>query len=181
MSIKSTYVSNLYRHQQKGFTLLETLIALMITGIVAGGVIMVISGIITNNSRNLAHMAAIKQVENAVHWISRDVQMAQHITIDGSGAFPLTFTCVWLNWDNTSCQVVYTVDESGMRRDYTEQVNGVTVKNSNITIARNIVLDPAKTFCQYSDSVFDLTLTAEVNNIPGSSETRVVSIRPRPV
>jgi len=177
MKLKKLSVS--VRYSEKGFTLLEILIGLMIIGFLSGSVLMIMTSIVNNNNRNLAHMAAVKQVENAVHWISHDVQMAQIITPGGTGGFP--FTVSWTDWDNTQYQVIYSLDASGLQRQYTETGANGEVETNTFTVARDIVLDTDKTFCDYNNNVFDMTLTAEVNNIAGSVETRVVSIRPRSV
>ena len=82
--------------RQRGFTLIELLVALAITGAISGGITMSIFQTLDYSARSNARMVAIKQVENAIHHISRDVQMAQIIEPaadpDPDG-FPLTLTC----------------------------------------------------------------------------------------
>jgi len=152
-------------NNQRGFTLIELLVALAIIGVITSAISMVIYQVSTIPIQNRAHMTAVKQVENAIHWLSRDVQQAQTIPPTG---FPLTLT--WVNWDNTVHQVTYTLAGGELTR------TDVTGGGEPIVVARHI--DPA-TECDFTGGVFTFTITATVSGFRPSTETRVGEILPR--
>ncbi len=133
------------KKNQRGFTLLEIMLAMVISGIIAvaiaGAVFMVVMG----NASSKNHMIALKQVQSAGYWVSHDAQMAQTVvpTKDTDG-FPLT-----LSWtDDKSDPVVtytytYTIVGSELKRQY---------GTMNTTIARFIYADATMTNCRLSGS-----------------------------
>ena len=165
----------LIHKNQRGFTLIELLIAIAITALITGGVTMAIFQTFTVSARNSSHMTAVRQVQNAGHWISQDAQMAQEVLIGGGAGFPLTLT--WTEWvDETVNKVIYsiTVDDE-LKRSYFED----SVLISEMIVARYI--DLANTSCQFTDGVLTVTITAAVGDFPQEQrETRVYEITPRP-
>ena len=94
---------------QRGFTLVETLIVLAVSGILLSALTFGVIQTIKTNSRSFSHMTAVKEVENAVHWITRDAQMAQtingsNITVASTNVTPKNFSTVnlALSWNNTA-------------------------------------------------------------------------------
>ena len=67
---------------QRGFTLIELIVAIAITGLITGGITMSIFQVFDVNTRSSNHMLAVRQVQNAGHWISRDTLMAQNVDTD---------------------------------------------------------------------------------------------------
>ncbi|HUV56563.1 MAG TPA: prepilin-type N-terminal cleavage/methylation domain-containing protein [Dehalococcoidales bacterium] len=156
----------IFHKEQRGFMLVELLVALAITGLIAGGITTAISQVFIFNMRSSAHMTAIKQVESVVHWISRDAQMAKTITADpGDTGFPLSLTWTDYGEGGAPQTVIYTIDSAGLWRDF----NGQTMR-----VAQYI--DPA-TNCQLSPNKFTFAVTATVGI---KSETRVCEVMPRP-
>jgi len=105
---------------EKGFTLIEVLVALAIMGAimtVASAAVVVITRTSTqNNEWNFN----LRQVQNAGHWISRDALMAQVVAPQTGGHFPLTLS--WTDWDGNSDNVVYILD--GNTHTLRRQLNG---------------------------------------------------------
>jgi prepilin-type N-terminal cleavage/methylation domain-containing protein len=103
---------------QGGFTFIELLVALTISGIIGAGVSMASIQVLTQGARNHDYNMASQQAQNAIHWISRDAQMAQ--TISGDSGFPLANDLIlgWVEWDNSSHQVVYNYTGGELRRSY---------------------------------------------------------------
>ncbi|MFW0860383.1 MAG: prepilin-type N-terminal cleavage/methylation domain-containing protein, partial [Dehalococcoidia bacterium] len=84
---------------QRGFTLIELIIAIAITGIIIGGIVMTIFQVISVNALTANHLTAVRQVQNAGHWITSDAKMAQSVATTGASGFPLTLT--WSEWGGT--------------------------------------------------------------------------------
>lgn len=59
--------------------MVELLVAVAITGLIAGGIATTIYQVFGINTLSNNHMLAVRQVQNAGHFISHDAQMAQSI------------------------------------------------------------------------------------------------------
>ena len=173
---------HIFHKSERGVTLIELAIAIGITGSIMAGVSNGIFQLITINADNNAHMVAIKQVENALHWIGRDAQMAQTVetTTDPDpnvDTFPITLR--WTDWDNVDNEIEYEIDEEGnLIRRHTQGVD-----TTESTVARLIDSDVDSTNCTWDSDARKLTLQITAT-IPWSgqeaSETRTAEISPRP-
>jgi prepilin-type N-terminal cleavage/methylation domain-containing protein len=74
----------------RGFTLVELLVGLVILVIVVGTASMAIITIMRLSPRNTDWAVALRQVQNSGFWISRDVMMARDITVGSSNPTFLT-------------------------------------------------------------------------------------------
>jgi prepilin-type N-terminal cleavage/methylation domain-containing protein len=160
---------------QKGFTLLELLLALLIGALITSGITAAIFQVVMGSARTNNHMIAVRQVQSAGYWVSRDAQMAQTVAPAESDqdGFPLTLK--WTDWDFTSNEIRYFIEGGELKRQV------VIPQTSTTTVARFIVLDPVKTKCQFTAGTLTFTVTATVGPISQSqSETRVYEIVPRP-
>jgi len=167
----------LIHNNQRGFTLIEVVLAIALTGIITGSITMSILQVFNENTRTSNHMAVVRQVQNAGYWVSHDGQMAQSValTADPDG-FPLTLT--WTEWDGTTNEVVYTLlaTDKLQREHYTN-----SILDSTINVAEYIDTDPTKTKSEFAGGVLTLTVTATLGTGPqATSETRVYEITPRP-
>ncbi len=64
---------------QRGFTLVELLVAMAISGLITGGLTLSIFQVFDSSARNSSEMTVVRQVQNAGHWVSRDTLMAQAV------------------------------------------------------------------------------------------------------
>ena len=162
--------------KQRGFTLIDLLIAIAITSVITGGITTAIFQTFTVNARTSSHMTAVRQVQNAGFWISCDTQMAEEVEPSGATGFnPLTLT--WTEWvDGTVNVVTYTITvDDELKRSHSED-GGAPIE---MIVARYI--DSTNTSCQFTDGVLTVTVTAAVGDYPETvSETRVYEITPRP-
>ena len=167
--------------KQRGFTMFELLIALAITGAITGGISMSIFQTLNYNARSNARMVAVKQVENAIHYMNRDVQMAQIIEPEPDpdpDAFPLVLT--WVEWENNIENVVtyeLDTDTDELKRTH-DRDGGSTV----LTVARHVNTDSDDTYCEFDDTdwIFTFKISVTVTGYPEDiSETREVRIFPR--
>ncbi|PVV84400.1 PulJ/GspJ family protein [Dehalogenimonas alkenigignens] len=81
------------RKGQRGFTLVEVLVALAIMTVLGVGIATSIFQLFTINTRSNDAMLVIRQVQNLGHWLNRDVQMSETTTMGVGGTFPLIM--VW--------------------------------------------------------------------------------------
>lgn len=77
---------------EKGFTLIELLITIAIVAAISGALAMTVITLIQISPQSRDWNIALRQVQNAGYWISRDVQMSKgDITVDTGDPF-LSFT-----------------------------------------------------------------------------------------
>ena len=67
----------LIHKNQRGFTLIELMVAIGITSLIIGGIVTTIFQVFNVSTLSNNHMLALRQVQNAGYWISHDAQMAQ--------------------------------------------------------------------------------------------------------
>ena len=155
---------------QSGFTLIEIIIAVAVAGLIISAITGTIFQVFTTNTRDTAHMVAVKQVENAVHWISRDAQMAQVIEPGEDSGFPLNLSRIGKNnW----YQVTYTLGGGELQRLYS--VNG---EDPIVTLVARFI-DPEMTYCEFEEDVLIYKITTAVGD-GSQSESRVCQVTPRP-
>lgn len=169
---------------QRGFTFIEMIIAIAISSAIGGGILLSIYQTSSYQAMDKARMICVKQLENAVHYIVQDAQMAQKVTVAGDDDnFPLILS--WTEWDVTSPEyehvVTYTLKGSGSseleRQHLAYDISGSETKNELSVVARYIEPDSAKTNCGYAGGVLSLGLTATITGFPKEiSETRDVEI-----
>ena len=159
---------------QKGFTLLEMLLALLIGAIITGGITATIFQVVIGSARTNNHMIAVRQVQNAGYWVSHDGQMAQDVELGAASGFPLILT--WTDWYADEHEVTYDIVDNKLTRIYS--VNEGTP--SQTLVAQFI--DLTNTSCEKdTDSVLILTVTARLGTgSQQASETRVYEVKPRP-
>lgn len=171
----------LLNKNQRGFTLIEMLIVLAISGFVTGTTTMTIFQVLDGNVRTNNHMEAISRVQDAGYQVSTDAEMAQTVvrTEDEDG-FPLTLT--WTDWEsNDQYQVIYSITNNKLQRQY--YMNGNLIGTPYVfEYILNTDTGELKTYCTLSDdNTLSFTLTAIVGS--GSQkqiETRVYEVIPRP-
>jgi len=173
------------KKDEKGFTFIELLIAILLTGIVASAVTGTILYVFNVNFSTANRMTAVRQVRNVGFWVTPDFQMARDVEPGESSDFPLTLS--WTEWDTGDLhEVIYSLEymSSGefkmLKREH--YINGSPNPDSTTIVAEYI--DPDQTWidpgtpCSFPDcGAFIFTVTATVG---GQSETREYEVKPRP-
>jgi prepilin-type N-terminal cleavage/methylation domain-containing protein len=174
---------------QVGFTLIELVVAIAISGVITGAITTTIFQVIESSARTNNHMTVVRQVQDAGYWVSHDAQMAQNVELadesvdDPDGTrFPLTVT--WTDWDSSEVhQVVYTLENmpsgglKNLQRSHSS--NGAPIETG--IIAQFIDPDSEKTKCEFTDGKLTLVVTATVGaGLQEQSETRVYEVQSRP-
>jgi type II secretory pathway pseudopilin PulG len=165
----------LIKTNQKGFTLIGTVIALGIFGLVIAAASGTIAQII-QSSRSSEHMTALRQVQTAGYWVSRDSIQAQNLTTQGYFLYVGR-----TDWDDGDLhEVVYSLQDmpSGALKQLQreESLNGMPTATT--IVGRYI--DPAQTSCVWDPNANALTftVTATMNE---QTETRAYEVQPRPL
>jgi len=166
------------KKDQRGFTLLELLIAMLLTGIITGSITMTILQVFNMNTRTSNHMTAVRQVQHAGFWVSPDVQMAQGVVTGGSPGVLLTLT--WTAPGTGDHEVIYTLEDmsGGLQilwREHYIDIGLGPELDSTTKVAEYI--DPAETSFTPEGDAYIFKVTA---NVGGQSETREYEVKPRP-
>jgi prepilin-type N-terminal cleavage/methylation domain-containing protein len=157
---------------QKGFTIVEMLVAVAIAGSVTGTITSGFYQVFTNHARSTARMTAIKQVENSVHWLSRDVQQAQVVDTGPNSGFPLNVS--WVDWAGVVNQATYTFDGNDLVRTFS--AGGAP---QSYVVGHYIDSAPGQTSVQYLLGVFSYKITSYVGGSRPAVETREGEVLPR--
>ena len=161
---------------QAGFTLIEMLVAITITGLISFGASIATAQVLTQTTRNTDYTLASRDALNALYWISHDASMAQ--TINGTEGFPQTedLSLSWKGWDNTEYSANYTLENSVLKRIYS--VDGQV---TTTVIASYIDPGASMTYCVFDDGILTVTITSSVGEGDKVvSVTKVREISPRP-
>lgn len=167
--------SNFHRNQS-GFSLIEVLAAVAITGILALGAAVSSGQLLQQTSRDSDLTAASRYASNALYWMSRDAMMSQNVT--GQAGFPAATALVlkWTSWDNVQYSANYTVQNNNLYRTYAV---GSTVTTA--LISPYINTGAAFTSCTYSGGNMTIIVTSSVgegSRVVNITKTRQIACRP---
>ncbi len=158
---------------QKGFTFIEFIVAMALTGLIGVAASAAAYQVINVKALSENHIIAVKQVENAAYWINLDVRMSQTVLPAGGGGFPLNLS--WIEWDNTTHDVRYTISNGELQRS--SSINGA--EPTQMMVANYIDGNADQTNCQYANGVFTFKVTASVAGFRPATETRMGEALPR--
>ena len=150
---------------QKGFTLIELLVGLSIAALVVGAASMTIITMLRLSPQTNDWAIALRQVQNAGFWISRDVLMSDNITTGDRN--PTFLTMTQPQTQPPKKMIVYQFqDMSGGLKRLTRTD---TDNNTTIMIAEYICTDSDNTTAAYSPNCTDnCTLTFTITAISGN-------------
>ena len=174
-----------YKCGEKGFTFVEILVALAILTVIMGGLGAITIQIFNTNDLSTNRALAIRQVQNAGQWLSRDMLQA---TLTPTFSSPNGFPSVVITQDLSSyggqlVTVTYTITGTDLQR--TEQI-GVGTPTTT-TIATGVTFDSADssadapTWFRSIGNAYEFKITSVIgsgNN--AATETRTYKIEPRP-
>jgi len=111
--------------RQKGFTLIEVLVAMAVGGIVMAGVVLGIFQVSWGSVRSSDHVMALTDVHYAALYIKKDLQMAQSTSLtDGDPVPQSTVTLEWTDYTGWATEetrdhsVTYTLSGTELLRTY---------------------------------------------------------------
>ena len=164
------------RKGQAGFTLIEVIVSLALTGFIGLGASIAAIQVMTETARNRDYTTASHDAMNAMYWLSRDAQVAQ--VIAGSAGFPATtnLSMQWTDWDGVSHKATYSFVNGVLTRLY--NVDGQITET---LIASHISSNMTSTYCASGNGTITLTITSEVGQgTRAVSVTRVREMTSRP-
>ncbi len=160
--------------KQRGFTLIELLVAMAITGLITSGLAVAISQIFGGNAQNSSEMLVMRQVQDAGHWISRDVLEAQAVTtsespvvsweqhtegLEATDAFYLAFSgdggSTWSDNYDALASTSYTIPDEYLTDNFKMRffLDGNSTDDDvyldNISISLGIFSDDCSTFANW--------------------------------
>ncbi len=98
--------------KQKGFTLIELIIALAIASAIGAATAMTAGNLISIPSMSNESNTSINQVRNAVHWISRDAMMAHNVTTNYTQDDPIFLVLTREDYDDSELHIITYILES---------------------------------------------------------------------
>jgi prepilin-type N-terminal cleavage/methylation domain-containing protein len=172
------------RKGEKGYTLLELIVATTIIVTITGAASIAIFQVSKGTEVNNIHLTAVRQVQNAGYWICRDARMAQSIETDNLTP-PNFLVCNWREWDEDNEEIFHTAtyffadlaDGTGKLQRTHWSSAGV---NQQTLIAEHIYYapgDPDTSQASYQAPVLTLQLTSLVDD---AMEMREYRIKHRP-
>ena len=156
---------------------METLIAIAIMAVLCIGIYLSTSLLYNMNALSTNRLTAVKQVEQAIHAITKDVMQAQAtgtngIKVNASGFF----IDLYLTGTGTpGTHIQYQIDTSDPKNT---KLNRKVDGGTPVLVATNI--DTSSTTCYLVGSVLTLNITSTVTRMRTASETRQVAIVVRP-
>ena len=174
---------------QRGFTLVEILVVLVLIGLITGGITAAISQVLTINHRASNHMICVRQVQQAGKEVSKDALQAQPDKIDANPPGGDFLVLNWTSWEGWENMVVYTIDDGKLKRSHTVTINGTDQTTGPTVVADYIDADQTscccdcdgdgncEAACNCTTELLIFTVTATLGT---ESETRIYQIEPRP-
>ena len=171
----------LINKNQLGFTLLELMLVVALTGVISGSVTMTFMQVLNGGTRASNRAIVISQVQSAGYWVSHDTQLAQSVEVGAEEdmGFPLVLS--WTSWDNSSHEVTYDLEETagGLYQLTQSHVTdgGAPVDNIVAKHIESAEVSPRP----YTGGVLTFKVTVTVGaGSPQESETREYKVVPRP-
>lgn len=180
MKVKKPSMLRRLDRNQKGFTLVELLLVIALTGIIGTVAAMSIHQILTGTVHSNDQNTAINQVRNAGYWISRDAQMAEDICFNNTS--PEEFLILkWTQWGYDEPSVYHSVtysfekiSQEGLGR-FKRTHTATDGTREEAFIADHIYYNT--TSANYTSPVLTVQITAKIGD---ATETRQYEITRRP-
>ncbi len=140
--------------KQRGFTLIEMVVVLGITGAVIVVVSMTITNFFSHYQQPGTQQILLQQAQNAGYQMSRDIQMSGNVTPGSPDGFPITVNIPVDQDPNNNYQVSYLLDSEELKR---RQYNSSGNLTGETTITRYVDTGNT-TFQNISEGLYRLTI-----------------------
>ena len=142
------------RQRQKGFTLIEIVLALGIAGAVVATIAMTVTTLMINSQQPTTQQILLQQVKSTGYWIPRDIQMSSNVTLSGPNGFPFTVNIPVDQNPNNDYTVKYLFDNDNLKRQQFDSSGNLTAES---VIAQYVATDNT-TFESGAESLYKLTI-----------------------
>ncbi len=132
---------------EKGFTLIEVMVATTLAVILGAGITMTTAQTFNVSRRSNDWSTVVRQTQNVGYWIRQDALMAQSVNVtDDPETTDVEFiTLGWKNWENGDTHNIRYIllDSTGslkkiQRKELTRDNNNVEIGNETTFVADNI-------------------------------------------
>lgn len=128
--------------KQSGFTLIEVLVVVAISGVILTGAFAVLQQTMQGTFSNNNKTVVLSDINDAALYIRRDIQMAQetNLPVDGTPQNSVTFD--WYDFtlfeaDNISHSVDYTLSDTNLLRNYDDIPSIIGRHITNISFSQD--------------------------------------------
>ncbi len=180
------HIRRIIRYEQAGITLVELIVGIALFSVIMLGISLTFWQILTVTATSSNHIQAVKQIQNAGIWISRDGEQSQpEFVVTGvyDPALIEPQTVLRLGWYNmplgTGAQtikyVIYVTEKNNeLKHELRRELNNDA--SNYIVVAEDIHGFEIPT----SGSYFQLTITATVGKFRSASATGIYTFKLRP-
>ena len=172
---------------ERGFTLVELLVVIALMSLITLGATMTTFQIINVTRHSNDHVAAVRQVQNAGYWISRDALMAESVVVDDDPETAEFLTLTWAEWgydeDSYYHEATYSFRDLSagigkLERQYVIYDDEYVVTESKTNLVAEYIYynltDPDDTTkADYESSVLTAQITASLGEASETKEYRV--------
>ena len=157
---------------QRGFTLIEMLMAIGAGAILMAAASYAILQVANTNTRNTLYMTAVRNAQSAGYWVSIDTEKANSVNADNNSATTDVLQLAWLDTDNLTetHSSNFTLEGSTLYR---------TIDGAGTMVAEHISNASATYDATAQQMAFVVTSEVSSRNIT-AKETRTYEISPRP-
>lgn len=155
---------------QKGFTLIEILVAMLVGGMLMAGIVTAVFQIVYGAGQIREESVALSDIDNAAHWLTRDVVLGQSTDLVNGAPQVSQMTLTWNDstwWaeqeESISHYVTYTYSGTALQRNY----DGVVT-----TVGRHLT----DVGFSLDGRLVTITLTSSLEEEPRSTVTRNYTI-----
>jgi prepilin-type N-terminal cleavage/methylation domain-containing protein len=173
--------------KQKGFTLVELLVAMAIAAIIIPAVIYLFINSMSENSRVTDQTMATNQIKNAINYVAKDTVASGSVAVTNSN-FPLTLTWITYPTERTTFSYSYvnTTLRNGVltgtlqRNEYENDGSGNAQLKSSMNVATNV--NESLTNCVWvppsggNNGNLTVNITISMGTI---NESRSITVSPR--
>ncbi len=173
------------KHSQGGFMLAELVVIIGVIALVATATTMSVVQAVSGTERSNSHMIAVRHVQNAGYWISRDGQMAEEVSTENLTP-PDFLVFRWTDWgygdDSVYHSVTYSLENvSGGIGELRRTHQDSTGTDEQVLVANYIYYNPGDpgntTEVTYESYVLTVKLVTMFGDV---KETREYKVYTRP-
>ncbi|MFC1920492.1 PilW family protein [Chloroflexota bacterium] len=130
---------------QRGFTLIELVLAMGISGVVIGVIAMTTMTLLSNYQQPSSQQTLLQQVQNAGYQMPRDIQMSGNVTLGSPNGFPVNIEIPVDQNANNNYDVEYYFDSDILKRTQYDSLGSIaseTIITRNVDTGNTTVVSP---------------------------------------